>query len=126
MDIAEFALARLGEDENYARSALTEASDGAAIRVVDGELAIRPSAASAMLTVHIIRNAPARAIRKAEGMRAIVRRYQAQAGRAHLNAMEEDRAWVLWLPVAYLAATWNDHPDYDQEWDPLAGAPVTE
>jgi hypothetical protein len=132
-DMVAFAIARIDDMENRARYcgpsrvawlslhdeagnlrhttvAASDHGDGTDW-IADGKVLPVPASA------HVIYD-PAREIRKAEGMRAVVHRYQAQAARASQNAMEEDRAWTLWLPVAYLAAIWADHPDYQREWKP--------
>lgn len=103
---AAFITARLDEDENYARSALSEVSDGTAIRVVDGELAIRPSAASGMLTTHIVRHRPAQALREVAAKRVIVA--------ACTSAAEADPhgpAGVLALAVLDAMCLEWEHPD---------------
>lgn len=135
--MAEFTVARIDEDSRYARAALNEDSRGAAIRIVDGELAILPSAASDWLASHIVRNGPARAIRRADGMRAILADYQetcrlrdeaaarirAAGGDASARDLDtwdraRQEASVLWPVIAQLAAAWNDHPSYRDEWKP--------
>lgn len=108
-DIAAFAIARLDEAETAVR--------------VAGEapvawLTCRDSSGQMLLAAVAAKDALVREVRKIEAMRGIVQRYQAQSALAGRNVMEEDRAWALWLPVAYLAAIWSDHPDYQEEYTP--------
>ena len=76
-ELIEFYRARLDDDERYARGALNDpASDGQSIRIVDGDLAIKPSAASDALTLHLVRHDPARVLREVQAGRKLIAAYE--------------------------------------------------
>jgi len=113
MGIAEFIGARLDEDENYARAALAEASTGKAIRVVDGKLAIMPSAASDMLTFHIVRHDPHRVLAEVRTWRAIL------AAQPPAEEVRNGFGLALGYILQTKAREYSDHPDWRHDgcWD---------
>jgi len=69
---------------------------------------------------HIARYDPARVLREVEANRAIVRRCAARMDEMDVypNALVSPRAVLARQALMDLAAVWNDHPDYDQDWKP--------
>lgn len=123
--IVAFYAARLAEEENYARSALAEVSDGKAIRVVSGELAILPSAASDMLTLHIVLHNPARTLREVERGRRLISRYTlaaqaVQRGSAASFTAGQDSGYAEACldAIREAAAVHDGHPAYRSAWRP--------
>jgi hypothetical protein len=122
-DVVAFVRARLDEDEAAAKAAWGIEWDWRYVAQPFGE---RPSIAH---TVHIARHDPARVLREVEAKRAILDRHM-----PHETAFDglacnwcsedvDDRPQIAkerWpCPDARdLAAVWNDHPDYRQEWKP--------
>lgn len=133
MTIIEFITARLDEAGAAAKAAARAKQDGeewhldpdpevwgigfgTGILRTDGNsvaMAIGSYAAD-----HIARHDPARVLRDIEAKRAIVHRYEEQLAKASENAMEEDRAWILWPVIAHIAAIDRNHPDFDPDWCP--------
>lgn len=143
-DLVEFLRARLDQDERTARQALTDPDNdrGQGVRVMDGELAIMPSAMSNGLTLHFVRHDPARVLLDLESKRQIID--TVMAWRHHVSedcwytcgAATEERdggeccneddlgKCTCGLEIrqrsilAPLATPDAGHPDYRQEWKP--------
>lgn len=60
---------------------------------------------------------PARVLREVEAKRAIVKLHAAEPGQ-HPDFCGHDLHELPCLTLRLLAAVWNDHPDYRQEWAP--------
>lgn len=112
-EIAAFYAARLDEEESHERSALVEASDGAAIRVVGGELVIRPSAASGLLAG--LRDVEARRAVLADCVRVIgperERRYSGSWA-----PYDAPAANLAFRTLLSLVSAYDGHPDYREAW----------
>lgn len=113
-DPVAFATARLDEDEQSAKSLVTEGATGmgALIRIfTDG------SAAQAIAR---------RVLREVEAGRRILERHQPKPDGTCSWCLEERLAYPEeWQRMAWpcpefrdLLVRWADHPDYDQEWKP--------
>jgi hypothetical protein len=140
MDVAEFLLARIAEDEAYARLA-AEPSDG------DGRTAEWTEDASGVLWTgddyhplgdsalsrHIERWDPARVLAECEAKRRVVAAYQDERSRRDIYESEESRAVEddeqrmhrrsaaarcrgLEIAIEALAAVYADHSDHRDEW----------
>ena len=111
---AKFIGARTAEDERYALGALHDPrNDGHGARVSGGMLAIRPSAMSDALTLHVMRHDPARALRGVAVNRAILA--------TCTRAAEDDPygpAGVLALAVLEAMSLEWEHPDkpFTPDW----------
>jgi len=120
MDLADFLLARIEEDEGFAQDAVDAGHDwrvdGSTIRLwpgdrepADGHLAF-PREAHAR---HATMWSPARVLGECAAKRFIVEDY-----RAALNAHRT--GWDVRSPRDYplraLAVAYADHPDYEQGW----------
>lgn len=121
MNLIDFLLARIGEDEVEARVAgdlraykhefpggayLEDARTGHRIPLpFDGR-----DVAELQWLNHAVRHLPGRVLAECEAKRRIVERY------AHLHDHGDsgDAQWVLPL----LALAYADHPDYREEWRP--------
>lgn len=118
--LVAFVSARLDEDEAAAKAAAeadgadwvlgsTEDDDKRSIRHPTPEwdyyVADRVDEDTA---AHIVRHAPARALRDVEAMRKILA--DRWGGPDHQDMWEHH--------VRLLAAVWSDHPDYRPEWTP--------
>ena len=57
-------------------------------------------------------------VAQGEANLAILDRYERQEAKAGENAMQEDRAWVLWPVLALLGYGYRFRPGYQEEWKP--------
>lgn len=129
MDIVAFLTARYDEREHYARRALNDSrsgTEGTGVRIVDGELAIRPSAMSAALALHFVTLSPKDVLSDVTAKRRIVEEcYAAREnwrngagimGTAEEVARATERRDALTFVARVLAAPYANHPDYDPTW----------
>lgn len=134
MTLTEFLLARIDEDEAAARAASPAPWSYPGIESVAGGLLYDASRTIAQIVwdnpgdhdgsivrflpwdesdangAHIARHDPARVLAECEAKRRIVEKYD--------HARDCGQAPGGWLEecVAYLAAVYADHPDYDEAW----------
>lgn len=122
-ELIAFINARLDEDEATAKAAAGcplvhqdghEDGDWSWLRDYG-----QPQLAQLALIDHQSRFDPARVLREVAAKRAILDEHKAVTRLATLTEQELGflgwyRGWVL----KNLAATWNDHPDYREEWKP--------
>jgi hypothetical protein len=108
-DLIGFINARLDEDEAAANEVHRPRSCGSVDR--DGEFDPDPIWCSC--------DYPARALREIGAKRAIVRRCAARMNEmdAYPNGLVSPRALLARQALMDLAAAWNDHPDYREEWE---------
>ncbi|RJO74152.1 hypothetical protein D5S18_18540 [Nocardia panacis] len=66
--------------------------------------------------VHIARHDPARVLRHAAAARRILSRYAEAEREALLSERDSGYATGMYGALEYLAATWSDHADYQNEW----------
>lgn len=123
MDLAEFLLARIAEDE-----AVAQAATAAPWSADEGRCCVAAPEAGILAPVsvgggggtdddvtHIARHDPARVLAECEAKRAII---------AHLRQVAEDQGeysgwcWFAEEPLRMLAAVYEDHADYETEWRP--------
>lgn len=125
MELVEFLLARIAEDEEAARAALRKSSyewsDNAfteAVELAEGEGAVKEA------TSHIARWDPARVLAECEAKRQIVERFRYLNGphavMPFVGYQQDEAGQVAALRLALKALTlpYVDHPDYQQEWKP--------
>ncbi|MCU1663987.1 MAG: hypothetical protein QOI36_4496 [Pseudonocardiales bacterium] len=141
-DLVEFLLARLDEDEQFARLAIAVVQDLAGDDANTTGILDRSAAAG-----HSARHDPARVLAEVAAKRQLVQRYQLCEAENERNvrlydeweaaggsefgdgAIAEDPASRrrktsplevegLWLAIRYLAAADAEHPDYRKEWKP--------
>lgn len=135
MDVAEFAKARLDEDEAVAKAATPGpwlALDGG-VQSADNEsqwpVGETDSERDRADRVHIARHDPARALREVAAKRKrLTLMIEATAEMDKLladehagdvaRAMAIGRARAATVGVKIDAEIWHDHPDYDQKWTP--------
>jgi Family of unknown function (DUF6221) len=150
-DLAAFLNARLDEDEAAATAAAASAGPdwhpssavtaaGATTIVFCGrdddiEVADTLRRHDEEIAPFIARQDPARALREVEAKRAILKRHR--PGHASYGPLEgglyceaassDEDLWYAkrWpcLDLRILAAIWDDHPDYREEWKPWATSP---
>lgn len=131
MTLAEFAAARLAEDEAWARDAMSGRWEvrGRSVYVADGPPSLNPVASGAWdYAPHIARHDPARVLREVAAKRKILARHaphRTASGGLACDWCSEDTddrpqlAKVSWPcgDVRDIAAIWSDHPDYDPSWE---------
>jgi hypothetical protein len=126
-EVIEFYRARLAETGRTARQALTDPDNdrGQGVRIMDGELAIMPSAMSGGLTVHFVRHDPARALKKVTAGRQLIRLYEDACERIdYLTARGWEAKGSKVAAESYAnailvnATEWDDHQDWDAAWRP--------
>ena len=130
MTIIEFLLARITEDEAYARQAIvlpvTQRMEPGSWRspasgVVQTDDDLIP-AGDARLAAHMARFNPARILDECAAKRAVIDMARkstefevlAYAGREDCRFAEQ--RYVGDMILLRLASLYSDHPDYDQEW----------
>lgn len=108
LTLAEFLLARVGEDEEMARAALPH---------FPGEVEIVANVWEDACA-HIARHDPARVLAECEAKRRIVEEYEgaiaAQRGRTDASAIVG--AFALLSAIRALASVYSDHPTFRDEW----------
>lgn len=109
MDLVEFLLARVAEDEETARAALRKSSYGwsdnaftEALELAEGEGAVK------VATAHIARWDPEHVLAECEAKRRILG--------WHFRALPYERLALFKV----LALPYGDHPDCRDEWKPYA------
>ncbi|MFD3748344.1 DUF6221 family protein [Nocardia sp. NPDC058633] len=129
MTIGEFIAARLDEDEETARAAFGGPGDNGvwerdhdpyAAEVVfsDWIHIYAEGGHSATQAEHIARHDPARELRQAAAVRAVVELHHGESW-CDICPDPEDRHTHSPMPcehLRHLAAIWTDHPDYRAEW----------
>ena len=132
MNITEFLLARITEDEEVARGAIDPSGyntspDGRWVIVevpYEGEWPRTPDADDVVWSgsewaLHASRHDPARVLAECAAKRAII-----EGCMSVLTVMSweyEDAPDLARDTLEALAATYSDHPDYQQAWLPNAG-----
>jgi hypothetical protein len=139
MELSEFLLARIGEDEAVAREALhpDAVSPGAWVTEHhNSEYHSEPNRAHIAedrsghywsvahevfipIAVHIARHAPARVLAECEAKRRIVDLHRAvpvAPGRRELTCVEDGALTWPCPTLRFLAAPYADHSDYCVEW----------
>ena len=129
-DVAAFLAARLDEDEAAAKAA-TQPHSWHPLDDSDSPYGRDQ--------VHIARHDPAQVLREVAAKRAIAAEHGPAGFMAYGDhlcqrcAWQDDEPgrddlhhWTIWpcLTLRALAAAWNDHPDYRQEWGVLAAGSV--
>ena len=124
MDLAEFLLARLDEDESAARAAFADleqrtddgrwevpsnyGADEARIEGV-GIIIYDEGGHDREQALHVARHDPARVLAECDAKKAIVELFSSR-----------DEAWAATRDVLFelLALPYNSHPDYQESWRP--------
>lgn len=128
-DIVAFLAARFDEDERRARQALSDSASGttgSGVRIVDGELAIMPSAMSNSLTLHFVMNSPPRVLREVAAKRKLLE-WCAEVAQHVDWATIDERGSLLHDPnprathtavlaLRMMAAPYEDSYGYDPAW----------
>jgi hypothetical protein len=116
-ELAAFLAARLAEDEAAAQALGADRWDAQEFSPTDWAIrgaGMGPRAVADTwkpeTAAHIARHDPARVLREVAVLRSIVTSHHYDRGRC--DSCEYD------CPVAALAAIWQDHPDYRDEWRP--------
>jgi Family of unknown function (DUF6221) len=142
MGIAEFAAARLDEDEAAAKAAAEvdeppwHAEPANPAEYADlmngrgGWIAYHEGVLTTLVAQHIARHDPARELREVEVKRKILALHRAEQWNiddqpADIHCAECTTDDDLYKPQLYpcgttrlIAAAWSDHPDYDASWSP--------
>jgi hypothetical protein len=136
VNLTEFLLARIAEDEQDARDASFRSADWAVAerRAVWGEdlddtvladgkpLAELPGPGCSLAAEHIVRWAPARVLAECEARRRIVTDVAPDVdsmSSAYVDATDEGADWPAERLLRLLAVPYADHPDYLDEWKPM-------
>ena len=131
VDLAEFLLARIAEDEASARNVMEwkEAPRERRLpwkvtpseqRVVAWGLTVVGAANTPVLAEHIARWDPARVLAECEAKRRLVEDFRIlhRDYRETHSETTEARRFQAVVTMARLAEGYADHPDYRQEWRP--------
>lgn len=115
MTIEEFIAARIDEDEAIAQSIphgewRAEIKHGAAL-VIDSDADTVVIVGDERENAHIARHDPARALRQAPVLRAVLELVQGMVSASQQIEAEETVLYPL-------AAVWSNHPDHREEWLP--------
>lgn len=137
MDIQEFLLARIAEDEEAARAAIDPSGWGSSpdgrwrLEEVqyEGEWPRSPEAddviwADSKWALHANIHDPARVLRECAGKREIIRSHQVFVNLAGTKGSlvgvldAAGAAKSLGIAMRSLSIAYSDHPDYQEEWKP--------
>jgi hypothetical protein len=131
MDIAEFLLARIAEDEAAAGGAFRDVNDGSAPKFgmewwAAGDTVIAeqtyvleqdPGIGDTAVAEHVARWDPARVLIECEAKREVVKEWQ-EADRFRREYGNKISHAVLYPVLWALAQPWREHPDFDLDWRP--------
>jgi hypothetical protein len=134
VELMEFLYARLLEDEDIARAAMTDPwrddggcvssahyqiTDYGAYTQANGEPEAWEERQQRADSAHIARHDPARVLREVAAKRKLVDRFRrATALRSHTGGEDVAEKYypVLGSSLEVLAAVYSDHPDYRAHW----------
>lgn len=125
-DLTAFLVARLADDEAYARNAFGDHNDAGpdwheqwsgALNIGDAEDLVNTN--DSQVSRFMERFDPARILREVEAKRLVIAEYESVVESADLSN-DADRALVSSLrgAVKALALPYSDHEDYREEWRP--------
>jgi hypothetical protein len=120
MNLVEFLLARLADDELIALEVIGAmgSGDGPAPYVDErGRLVLGDVGLAAPVTAHMLRHSPNRVLAEVAAKRALIRRIESLELTGVIAVVRDSVAGRIWA-LRVLAAPFVDHPDFSGEWTP--------
>jgi len=126
MNIVEFIEARIGEDEQIARTASSLDGDSWSPEGSFGDDDFDRVTGTGQGSVcydttytaapHIARHDPARVLRQCKTIRVMLMRYSKVSNIELPTPLDEEYELGLRQDMESIASIWSDHPDYDTTW----------